>query len=280
MAAKRAGRPQKNNVDFFPFFCQEGKKMQYIEKIYGNDGYATFVKMLREIAVTDFHYLNLNDPVDRMLLSAKCNVSEEKLINIIDDLAKIGNFDKDLWLENKIVWSPFFIDKIQEAYFKRNNDCINLDNLRVLLLDLGVLKSDLFTLEGVENTQIRLDKIREDIIIQDNNNSDDVVKPEEKQKIKPSRPVKKVEEKEKPIPSFQDFKEYALGQKSNLDLFSLEMKYKSWVSNDWKDGYDNKIKNWKSKLLNVIPHLKTTIESNVSSTQKGAGTGKMNKMTL
>lgn len=34
----KMARPQRNNVDYFPFFCKEGKSMFYIEQKYGNDG--------------------------------------------------------------------------------------------------------------------------------------------------------------------------------------------------------------------------------------------------
>ena len=61
---------------------------------------------------------------------------------------------------------------------------------------------------------------------------------------------------EKIIPTFEIFKSYALEQKKNIDLESLKMKYEAWKINDWKDGYNKPIKNWKSKLLNTIPHLK------------------------
>lgn len=29
-------RPQKNTVDYFPFYCEDGKKMYYLE-VYAND---------------------------------------------------------------------------------------------------------------------------------------------------------------------------------------------------------------------------------------------------
>jgi len=57
------------------------------------------------------------------------------------------------------------------------------------------------------------------------------------------------------MPSFDDFKKYALEKKSNVNIQELKFKYDSWVENGWKDGNDNKIKNWKSKLLNTLPHL-------------------------
>ena len=38
--------------------------------------------------------------------------------------------------------------------------------------------------------------------------------------------------------------------------FSIIAKYNQWVDAGWKDGYNKPIKNWKSKLMNVFPHLK------------------------
>lgn len=57
------------------------------------------------------------------------------------------------------------------------------------------------------------------------------------------------------IPSFDDFKEYALTKKPKVNLTDLKLKYDSWIENDWCDGYDNKIKNWKSKILNTLKYI-------------------------
>ena len=43
-------RPEKNTVEYFPFICDEGNKMFYIEETYGNDGFATFVKLCDRLA--------------------------------------------------------------------------------------------------------------------------------------------------------------------------------------------------------------------------------------
>lgn len=58
------------------------------------------------------------------------------------------------------------------------------------------------------------------------------------------------------VPTLKEFGEYALSQKNNLDKESVSLKYKAWVENGWKDGNNKVIKNWKSKLLQTIPHLK------------------------
>lgn len=133
-------RPERNNVDYFPFYCEEGKKMFYLEEMYGNDGFSTFVKLLRELAKADYHYLDLSNKTTLMFLSAKCKISKETLEKIIQDLVVLEKFDSYLWRENKIIWCQDFIDSIQDAYKKRNNKCITYSGLLTLLVSLGIRK--------------------------------------------------------------------------------------------------------------------------------------------
>jgi len=146
-------RPQRNNVDYFPFICEDGEKMHYIEQTYGNDGFAVFVKLLRELAKKDFHYLNLSDKPAKMFLASKCRVSIETLTAIIEDLVSLGKFDRVLWNENNIVWCQDFTDSVQDAYLKRNNKCITYEGLLELLTSLGVRKPPKSTDKGSRKTQ-------------------------------------------------------------------------------------------------------------------------------
>jgi hypothetical protein len=57
------------------------------------------------------------------------------------------------------------------------------------------------------------------------------------------------------IPTFKDFLIYAVEHKPNVCETDLNLKYQSWVVNDWKDGNNVKIKNWKSKLLNTLKYI-------------------------
>jgi len=161
-------RPERNNVDYFPFICEDGNKMFYIEETYGNDGFATFVKLLRELAKTNYHYLDLSKPTTQMFLSAKCKVSKEILLSIIKDLVDLGKFDKILWEENSIVWCQDFTDSIQDAYIKRKNKCITYDSLLLLLISLGVRKPSKSKLNSTDKTQIIVKETKEDETKEDN----------------------------------------------------------------------------------------------------------------
>lgn len=163
-------RPERNNVDYFPFICEDGNKMFYIEETYGNDGFAVFVKILRELAKTNYHYLDLSKPTTIMFLSAKCKVSKDVLISIVKDLVDLGKFDSTLWNENSIVWCQDFIDSIQDAYFKRKNKCITYDGLLLLLIGLGIRKQDKSKpIVSVKPQSIVEDTKPKEIIIENNN---------------------------------------------------------------------------------------------------------------
>ena len=60
----------------------------------------------------------------------------------------------------------------------------------------------------------------------------------------------------KNIPTYSEFEQYALSKKNNIDKKQLKLKYEAWRENNWKDGNNKKINNWKTKLLNTIPYLK------------------------
>ena len=160
-------RPERNTIDYFPHLLGEGKKMFFIENKYGNNGYATWYKILEKLGSTEYHYLNLNREDEVMFLASKCKVSEEMLILIINDLSKMDVFSKELWV-NKIVWCPQFIESIEDAYKKRNNKCITLEGLRILLTSLGILKPVKCILKGSDNTQSKVEYNKVKDIKEDN----------------------------------------------------------------------------------------------------------------
>ena len=65
----------------------------------------------------------------------------------------------------------------------------------------------------------------------------------------------------KKIPSLEEFLFYTSGieefkHKFESLKYSIQSKYEQWLENGWKDGHNNEIKNWKTKIKNTLPHLK------------------------
>lgn len=94
----------------------------------------------------------------------------------------------------------------------------------------------------------------------------------------------KKEKKEKNInpfivPLYEEFRSYALEKQPNTDVEKLKLKYEAWKENNWRDGNNKLVKNWKSKLLNTLPYLKTQqkqdwqIEKDKQTKLKGLQTG-------
>lgn len=68
----------------------------------------------------------------------------------------------------------------------------------------------------------------------------------------PKEPIKNLN-----IPSVEEFLEFAKTLKNySPELNSkIEGKYDSWIENNWKNGYDRPITNWKSTLKSTLPYL-------------------------
>jgi hypothetical protein len=64
------------------------------------------------------------------------------------------------------------------------------------------------------------------------------------------------------VPSLEEFLNFFRNEITQFDFnsfqFSVKAKYESWVDNEWKDGNNKEIKNWKTKLKNTLPYLKPT----------------------
>lgn len=152
-------RPERKTVDYFPHYISDGKKMFFIEQKYGNDGYATWFKILESLASTDNHFLNLNNKMDLMFLSAKCRVTDEVLLSILNDLSELGEIDHFLWL-NKIVYSTKFIESIQDAYSRRSNKCFDYDSFCKHYSSLCTTITKLMYDKNNNNTQSKVNQIK------------------------------------------------------------------------------------------------------------------------
>lgn len=78
--------------------------------------------------------------------------------------------------------------------------------------------------------------------------------PTSNQQVTTNKNVKK-EKNEIYIPEFAEFIQFAIEQIPNINKDEVKLKYESWKVNNWKDGNNKQIKNWKTKLLNTLPYI-------------------------
>lgn len=218
-------RPERYDVDYFPHYVNHGRKMFYMRDKFGNDGYAVWFMILEHLGKAKYHYLDLKDKLQIKFLSVELKVSEEVLIEIIENLVELGEFDADLWTE-KIIFSEKFIESVSDAYVRRNNKCMNKQGLCSTLTELGRVEKGFLS-----------------------NRKPQRIGKDTKVDTPPEIPSDK-------IPSIEEFVAYALENKPNVDPAHVKLKYKAWVESGWVSGKSGKpIKNWKTTLLNTVPHL-------------------------
>ena len=75
--------------------------------------------------------------------------------------------------------------------------------------------------------------------------------------IKESKVKEKKVKENNTIPSFIEFFKYviSLDQTHSQLEKPIKQKYDSWVANNWHDGNNNKITNWKLKIVNTLPYI-------------------------
>jgi len=81
-----------------------------------------------------------------------------------------------------------------------------------------------------------------------NNESDSIKKREEERR------------KDISIPTFEDFFIYAKEKEPSVKQSALKNKYDAWIVNNWRNGNDKPIKNWKSALLQTLPYIEKEIK--------------------
>lgn len=250
-------RPQKNTIEYFPHYISDGKKMYFIEHKYGNDGYAVWFKLLETLGSTEHHFIDLNNDSDIMFMSAKCKVQEAILLDIINDLVKLGELNKIAW-GIKIIWSDKFILSIQDAYKRRNNKCMTFEGLCSHLPRLGIHLRGLRVNNDNNNTQTILYNNKEDnTIVDDTIIKDTIVK--NKKRFSP--------------PNEEELLTYFFEKTKNEQLARKEAEqfYNYYESNGWMVG-KNKMKKWESAASGWITRMDNFKNKNNGNNRKNNST--------
>jgi hypothetical protein len=111
-------RPRKQEVDYFPHYCDHGKVLFILENHFKNDGYAVFYKLEELLARTEGHCYDCSVPENMEYLLSKMNVGENIVMEIIEKLATMNVIDTKLWREKRI-WMQSFVDSISDVYGRR-----------------------------------------------------------------------------------------------------------------------------------------------------------------
>lgn len=161
---------------------------------------------------------------------------------IIDKVSFNSLVGDNIMLKSKFIESEngFYNERLAIEMDKRNKKSNNMSDAAKLVWDKRKAENDAIALQKQNKSKAKV-KENDTIVVQPVNVNEDVNK---NNLLKNN------------IPEFSEFLSEALRAKPNVSKQDLELKYKSWLANDWNDGNNKPIKNWKSKLLNTLPFIK------------------------
>jgi hypothetical protein len=125
-------RPERHDVDYFPFFAKRGKTLNILQSKYGLEGIGFFTNLMRFLALTPDHYYCIKEEYDKLNFFAEIGIEEEKGIAMIELMVKTGKLDNGLWEGHKVIACEAFLESLEEAYKKRNNKIITIEEIRVI----------------------------------------------------------------------------------------------------------------------------------------------------
>jgi len=218
-------RPIKNYCDYFPHDrdMRNHRKVKAIRTKFGVNGYAIWSMTLEYLTGIDGNVFEYSD-VEFELMAGDFGVSATEIRDVVNYCIKL----EMLFLNNGFINSESLDERLVPVYEKR-----------------GRSKDNSKKQQRVNGKFVISNSVSNGVSVAE----------------KPQSKVNKSKVKET-IPSIGDFLSFCKDDmfKNNLNYnlyeYSLKSKYDSWVENGWKDGHNNEIKLWKSKIRNTIPHLK------------------------
>ena len=226
-------RPERKNADYFPFYAKDGRTLFILEGKYRCKGTGFFTNVMRFLTLQDDHYFCISDETDQMYFLSKCHCDEDVGIDMLKIMVKTGKLDMDLWDQCKIIACQDLLDSLKDAYRKRSNNIITMDEIRV---NAGVLE-----VSGGRNPR--------------------------KGGINPQRKGKEKKGKEKKFipPSKSDIIKYF--KENGYTEESAKKAFEYYNIAGWKDSRGNQVKNWKQKMIAVWFKEETKVRTSKESSK-------------
>jgi hypothetical protein len=217
---------------YFPhdFNARHDDKMQVLMMECGAAGYGIFWGIIEILHEEKDHKIEHNIIFEKSF-SKQMSTNVEQVLNTIQVCLTLGLLKKDIdFIYSDRVNANM---KFRESISKSRSDAGKQSALKRAL-----------------NKEIPTNAEQVSTSVEQNPTKPNKEKKRKEKKIK--------ENKEYVIPSFEDFYKYykeSIQTKFPTDEFNVKTKYDTWVENDWRDGHDNEINNWKLKLRSVAPYL-------------------------
>ena len=171
-------RPEKKDVDYFPFYVKDGRTLFILESKYGCKGTGFFTNVMRFLCQTPDHYYQLKDETDRLYFFSRVHCDEESGMDMLSIMSKTGKIDAGLWVSGAVIVSQDLLHSISDAYRKRNNKIITIEQIKEKVVSginnevSSADNSQESDISGVSNTQSKVNKSKVNNIKRNNKEKD------------------------------------------------------------------------------------------------------------
>jgi hypothetical protein len=122
-------RPERHDVDYFPFYVKDGRTLFIIEGKFGALGTGIFTNLFRFLSRTPDHNFQVITESDEMYLFTNLKCDPEIGREIIQMMVTTGKLDRDLWEQKRVIASKDFLESVSDAYKRRSNNCPTIEGL-------------------------------------------------------------------------------------------------------------------------------------------------------
>jgi len=126
------GRPQRRDADYFPFYAKEGRTLFILESKYQCKGTGFFTNVMRLLTMTPDHHICISEESDRLYFYSRVKCDEVSGADMLQMMAKTEKIDPELWEKYQLIVSQDLLDSLADAYRKRNNNIITIDEIGIL----------------------------------------------------------------------------------------------------------------------------------------------------
>jgi len=222
-------RPERHDVDYFPFYIKDGRTLFILESKYGCKGTGFFTNVMRFLCSTPYHHFCIQENADRLYFFAKTKCDEESGADMLDIMANTRKLHTQLWVSAAVIVSEALLESIKDAYRKRTNPIITIQEITQKYVSSGI-----GAVSGGRNTQ----------------SSGITTGNKPQTKLKESKEKKIYKRKTTFTPPSQiEVVKYFTQNGYQEDVGKRAFEYYN-IAN-WKDATGKQVNNWKQKMIAV-----------------------------
>jgi len=224
-------RPERHDVDYFPFIVKRGRTLNALQSEYGNEGIGFFTNLMRLLCVTPDHHYCIQKESDKRNFFTETGTSndKDKAIAMIELMVDTEKFDRELWEKHQVIVCPALIESLRDAYKNRRNKILEFSEIRKIYIYDGVNVVSYPEDNGVSSHKNPQTKLKETKLKETKLKDSDVFD-ESKKFIKPT---------------LEELRKYIQEKSYSIDAESFIAFYES---KGWKIG-KSPMKNWKAACV-------------------------------